>query len=121
MTSSINESIKQWLQLDLRIEQQYKELEELRVQRDKLEKNIIEHMNSNGMNKTVVKADKYKLSIATENEYTHLSYTFLEKSLSNILQDNIKAKILCEKVKANRHKAQHIYLKRSINKSIGES
>ena len=105
----------------MRIEQQYKELEELRVQRDKLEKNIIEHMNSNGMNKTVVKADKYKLSIATENEYTHLSYTFLEKSLSNILQDNIKAKILCEKVKANRHKAQHIYLKRSINKSIGES
>ena len=121
MSESINESIKQWLQLDLRIEKQNKELEELRVQREKLEKSIISYMNSNGLVKTILKADKYKLSLATENVYTHLSYTFLEKSLGTILQDNIKAKALCEKVKANRQKLQHIYLKRIISKSVGDS
>lgn len=113
----ISENIKHWLKLDLQIERQQKELEDLRQQRNTLEKTIIDSMHKNGLSKTTLTADKYKLGLATENEYTHLSYTFVEKSLSSILQDNVKAKTLCEKIKANRQKVQHVYLRRTNIKS----
>jgi hypothetical protein len=115
-TASIND-IKQWLATDLQIEKLTKQLEELRSKKDILEPKIVDNMNAMGLNKTILNIDKYKLNVMSENNYTHLSYTFLEKSLKSIMAgDEAKVKSLITQIKGKRDKKIVYYLKRSESK-----
>lgn len=113
--------IKNWIMLDVEIEKRQRELEELRNKRDASELQIINYMNKNGLSKTVLTADKYKLSLAYENVYTHLSYTFIEKTLSTIFNNPQQAKLLCNKIKTSREKTINTYIKRHLLKNITNS
>jgi hypothetical protein len=106
------DTAKQWLILDLQIEKLQNEIEALKKRRDSIEPTIIQQMATSTQPSLTI--DKYKLQLASENKYSHLSYTFLEKSLSHIIKDATKAKLLCEQIKTLRNKTSTKYIKRTL-------
>ena len=81
--------IKNYVLYDDKIKKYNKELKKLRQEKDKLEKNIINYMNKNDMNNTIINLHNGdKLSIGQSKKTESLSKQYILNKLTEYLGSN---------------------------------
>jgi len=110
------ELIKKWIQLDNQIQQMNNQVKVLRDQRDSIQEKVIPYMRKNQLDKTAIRFNNDKVYIGNENNYTNLSYKFLEEKLLDLFKDQKKVDQICQHLKNSRSKQSSLVLKHSIVK-----
>ena len=99
-TVTITQNIKSLLRLDEEIHELQDKLRELRKQKDQAEEDILTTMVERKW--STINAGKCVLSVAEKKHYSSLSYTYLEKTLSQIIPDKGQIDYVMKYVKDNR-------------------
>lgn len=99
-TVTFTQNIKTLLKLDDEIRVLQDQLKELRKQKDRTEEVILATMlERKWLN---IDAGKRVLSVAEKKHYSSLSFTYLEKTLSQIIPDKSQIEYVMKYVKDNR-------------------
>lgn len=109
------DGVKKWIDIDIEIEIKNKEIRDLRDAREKLEKQLIPYMINNDMNDVSFRYQSHKIYIANDNNYTNLSFTYIENKITQLLGKS-RAKEIITYLKQQRNKTTSKILKRGFSK-----
>tara|TARA_A100001388_G_C28698987_1_gene465155 strand:+ start:459 stop:824 length:366 start_codon:yes stop_codon:yes gene_type:complete len=112
--NKIVEYIKKYVLIDDQLKIINEKTKQLREKKAILSKFICEYAEMKRMNKKIKISDG-ELKISEKKEYTPLSYSYIEESLSKIIQDNNKVDYIIEYLKENREVKITSDIKRTKN------
>jgi len=99
---TLSQNIKTLLRVDEEIRDLQDQLKELRKQKSKTEDEIMATMIERKWNDRSIDVGNCILSIAEKKHYSSLSYTYLEKTLSQIIPDKAQIDYVMKYIKDNR-------------------
>lgn len=100
---SFAQHIKNLIRLEEEIQRLQDQLKELRKQKDETEEVILATMIERKWNdRTIDVGNKCTLSVAEKKHYSSLSFTYLEKTLSQIIPDKAQIDYVMRYLKDNR-------------------
>jgi len=111
---SFENQIQTWVQLDNQIKQLSEKTKELREKRNLLEQSILSNNIIQNTNSIPISDGKLKITNTKVTE--PLTFTYLEKSLGEIIQNETQIKIIMEHVKQKRNTKTIQEIKRFTNK-----
>jgi len=93
----LDNEVKQWLTVDNQLKLYNEKIKELRVKRNQLENNIVNHAVTNN---TLKIGDKLK--IVTVNQAEPLTFRYLEKSLGEIIKSETQVNQILDHIREKR-------------------
>lgn len=114
--STFTSGIRQWIDLDIQIDQMNQKLRKMRESREVLGTKLANYMKQNQLTKTAFNVNDNRVVFRNESKYSNLSYDYLFKCCCNYFGDTQKAQQLCQYVKEQRQKTTTPSLRRSDNK-----
>ena len=101
-TTTFTQNIKKLLRVDDEIHLLQDQLKELRKQKQKTEEEIMRTMIERNWHERSIDVGKFILSIAEKKHYSSMSYSYLEKTLSQIIPDKAQVDYVMKYLKDNR-------------------
>lgn len=112
-TSTLSQDISNYIRLDDEIQSFQEKLRELKESKSKLHDKITENMiKQNIVNKTI-SIGSSKLSIIEKKQYSSLTFSYLEDTLSKIIPDQNQVSYVIKYLKENRSIKTHKEIKRT--------
>jgi len=102
MSSSFENQIKQWLQLDNQLKELNERTKDLREKRNVLEKNITTYAASNNLFNSAIQIGDGKLKFANTKVPEPLTFKYLEKTLGEIIKNESQVETIMEYIKQKR-------------------
>ena len=100
---TLEEDIRQWIQLDNNIKQLNHEIKKIKSQKETYNNNILEHITSNNLNNAIVKFGNDKLRFMDTNYSQPLTYKFISECLYKYFDyDENKAVEIIQFIKSQR-------------------
>ena len=96
------ESIKKWVSLDNQVKAYYDKAREIREQRNALADDIMEYVDTSGLNNTTVKISDGKLRFTPTKQTSSLTLSYIEDCLYKCLGDGDIVKQTMTYIKKNR-------------------
>jgi hypothetical protein len=112
---NFKEKITEWLNLDNEIKLLNINLKELREKRDKIENEITLYSKENNLINSMIKIDDNKLKITNLKINEPITFKYLEKTLSNIINSEEQIKLIMDHIKENRQSKIIQEIKRFTN------
>jgi hypothetical protein len=84
---------QQWIIIDNKLKVLNEQIKELREKRNSLNENLIKYSNNNNNN---------KLKFVNTKVYEPLTFKYLEKSLGEIIKNDLQVKLIVEQLKIKR-------------------
>lgn len=85
---TLEEEVTRWLHLDNKLKQQNETIKELRESKNQIEGNIAEYANENNINNLSIKTNEGILKLVNVKTTSPLTFKYIEKCLSEILNDD---------------------------------
>jgi hypothetical protein len=101
-TTTFTQNIKKLLTVEDEIQLLQDQLKELRKQKQKSEEEIMRTMIERNWHDRSIDVGKYILSIAEKKHYSSMSYSYLEKTLSQIIPDKAQIEYVMKYLKDHR-------------------
>ena len=117
-TPTFEDNVRQWTILDTKIRLANSQIKEMRTMRDNLSNNVCEYMKQNGLDKRKIEIADSKIEVIEKKEYSSLTMGYLEKCLSEIIQEPDSVKHILQYIKDKRIIKKSIELKRTFNKGM---
>ena len=99
---SIQENVEKWLDIDNQIKQQNEQIKRLRNERLTVEENITLYANNNNLNNLSIKTNDGTLKLFDFKTSSPLSFKYIEKCLSEIIDDEEKVTEIINYLKEKR-------------------
>jgi hypothetical protein len=96
------QSMKKWAMLDNKIREFSEQLRELRGQKEETGSVLCHFMKSKGLDKKKIEIGDSVISIYEKNDYSSLTYGFLEKCLGEIIPEKDNVEYIIQYVKGKR-------------------
>lgn len=109
---SLDDHIQKWVSIDNQLRLANERVRDLRDKRTKITNDIIE--KNNIINNKIPVSDGH-LKIVTINTSEPLTFTYLEKSLKEIIKNENQVKLILDHIRNRRSIKSNIEIKRSIN------
>ena len=100
---SIQSYVKEWVILDNNVKKITKEIIELRKQKTELNDNIFKYLKDNDMTDTTINISDGKLNFVTTQNYSTLTFKFLEECLNDYFKDDNTTKEILKYIKSKRN------------------
>ena len=100
--TTLSQLVQQYLQLDEELHAINTQQKELREKRTQVQDKIIEHMKEHDLEHRTLKTGKTQLSIISRKQYSTISFSYLEKTLSKLIPDNSRVHSILQYLRDNR-------------------
>ena len=100
---SFENQIQQWIQIDNQLRQLSEKIKELRNNKNSIEANINNYVESNNLNNTIIKITDGKIKFTKNKVQEALTFKYLEKSLKEIIKNDSQLNLIIEHLKQNRN------------------
>ena len=126
MTEPINtredfeQNMKKWAILDNKIRELSEQLKQMRGQKEETGSVLCQFMKSKGIDKKKIEIGDSVISIYEKNDYSSLTYGFLEKCLGEIIPEKDNVEYIIQYVKGKREVKKSNDLRR-VFKNIGKN
>jgi hypothetical protein len=95
--------IQQWVQIDNQLKTMNEKVKDLREQRNSLTNNITKYAVSNNLYGKNINISNERIQISNTKLAEPLTFKYLEKTLSEIIQNESQVKLIIEKLKQKRN------------------
>ena len=99
---SFENQIQQWVSLDNQLKQINDKAREIREKRTRLTENITNYAQNNNLYNNIINISDGKLRFSNTKTPETLTFKYLEKSLSEIIKNELQVKTIIEHLKQNR-------------------
>jgi septal ring factor EnvC (AmiA/AmiB activator) len=99
---SFENKVQQWVQLDNQLRKLNEQVKQLRDQRNSLETNLTSYAKTNNMSDSTIKVNNDRLKFVDTKVQAPLTYKFLEKTLGEVIRNEVQAKQIVEQIKEKR-------------------
>ena len=100
--NNLKNEIQTWMCLDNEIKSLNEKTKELREKRNSLENKITNYANSNNLLNSIIQIDNEKLKITNTKVAEPLTFKYLEKTLNDVIKNEIHIKKIMEHLKEKR-------------------
>ena len=110
------ENIKNWVIADSQLKIIHEKTKKIRDFKKKLSNEIVSYMKNKEITNSKIQISDGTLSICNKKEYTTLTFSYLEKSLANIIPDKSHIDYIIKYLKDNREVSEELDIRRVYNK-----
>ena len=115
--TTLSKLVQQYIQLDEELDAIHSEQKVLREKRTQVQTQIIEYMKEHDLEHRTLKTGKTQLSIVSRKQYSTISFSYLEKTLSKLISDNSQVLSILQYLRDNRDVKQITELRyNTVNK-----
>jgi hypothetical protein len=114
------QNMKKWAILDNKIRELSEQLKEMRGQKEETGSVLCQFMKSKGIDKKKIEIGDSVISIYEKNDYSSLTYGFLEKCLGEIIPEKDNVEYIIQYVKGKREVKKSNDLRR-VFKNTGKN
>jgi hypothetical protein len=114
------QNMKKWAMLDNKIRELSEQLKEMRGQKEETGSVLCQFMKSKGIDKKKIEIGDSVISIYEKNDYSSLTYGFLEKCLGEIIPEKDNVEYIIQYVKGKREVKKSNDLRR-VFKNTGKN
>lgn len=100
--NAFHENIKKWTLLDSRIKVINEKTKEMREMRNRIESDIVRHLEENNMTHRKISVNDSELKIVEKKEYGTLTYSYIEECLGKLIPDKSQVDYVIQYIKDNR-------------------
>ena len=100
---SFESRIQQWVSVDNQLKKINEQTKELREKRNELEQNITAYAQSNNLSNATVKIGDGRLKFANTRVPEPLTFKYLEKTLSSVINNETQVNLIMDQIKQNRN------------------
>jgi hypothetical protein len=101
-TSNFSQSVQKYILVDEEIQKLQNQIKTLREQKHDLQDKITTTMNTNNWQNRSLEIGNFELSLTERKQYSSLSYTYLEKTLSQIIPDKTQLEYVLKYLREKR-------------------
>jgi len=113
---SLENNIRQWVQLDNKLKQLNQEHRNIKQEHNKLSSLIIDTLSSRHDNTRIVKISDGRLNISNVNHYQPITFNYLKQVLNKYFNNSTDADKLLDFIKKNREMESSTVIKRTYDK-----
>jgi hypothetical protein len=99
---SFENNIKQWIAVDNQLKTLNDKMKTLRDTRNVLSGNITDYAKQNNLSNSTVNVGDEKLKFVNSKVQTPLTFKFLEKTLGEVIRNDVQAKLIVDQIKDKR-------------------
>jgi len=99
---SFENNIKQWIAVDNQLKTLNDKMKTLRDTRNVLSGNITDYAKQNNLSNSTVNIGDEKLKFVNSKVQTPLTFKFLEKTLGEVIRNEVQAKLIVDQIKDKR-------------------
>lgn len=99
---SFENNIKQWIAVDNQLKSLNDKMKTLRDTRNALTGNITDYAKQNNLSNSTVNIGDEKLKFVNSKVQTPLTFKFLEKTLGEVIRNDVQAKLIVDQIKDKR-------------------
>ena len=114
--NAFHENIKKWTLLDSRIKVINEKTKEMREMRNRIECDIVRHLEENNMTHRKISVNDCELKIVEKKEYGTLTYSYIEECLGKLIPDKSQVDYVIQYIKDNRPVKTVKELRSAVNK-----
>ena len=114
--NAFHENIKKWTLLDSRIKVINEKTKEMREMRNRIESDIVRHLEENNMTHRKISVNDSELKIVEKKEYGTLTYSYIEECLGKLIPDKSQVDYVIQYIKDNRPVKTVKELRSAVNK-----
>jgi hypothetical protein len=114
--NAFHENIKKWALLDSRIKLINEKTKEMREMRNRIECDIVRHLEENNMTHRKISVNDSELKIVEKKEYGTLTYSYIEECLGKLIPDKSQVDYVIQYIKDNRPVKTVKELRSAVNK-----
>ena len=114
--NAFHENIKKWTLLDSRIKVINEKTKEMREMRNRIECDIVRHLEENNMTHRKISVNDCELKIVEKKEYGTLTYSYIEECLGKWIPDKSQVDYVIQYIKDNRPVKTVKELRSAVNK-----
>lgn len=115
-SSSFEQQVQQWIQLDNEIKEWNERIKSAREKRQQLESNLNKYASANNLTDSAVQVNGIKIKFTTTRVAEPLTFRYLEKSLSQVIRNPAQSKVILDYLKENRETRSLPEIRRYTNK-----
>jgi HD superfamily phosphohydrolase len=112
---SFENNIQQWIAVDNQMKTLNDKMKTLRETRNDLSENITDYAKKNNLSNSTVNIGNEKLKFVNTKVQQPLTFKFLEKTLGEVIRNEVQAKQIVEKIKDKREATVVPEIKRFSN------
>ena len=101
-STSFENKIQQWIQLDNQLKKLNEQTKQLREQRNSLESNLTSYAKTNNIVDTTIKVNNDKLKFVDTKVPEPLTFKYLEKTLGEIIKNENQVQLIMDHIKQKR-------------------
>jgi uncharacterized coiled-coil DUF342 family protein len=113
--TGFEESIQKWVSIDNQIKLLNEKMKELRDKRSELSDSISSYVDDNNLQNATVQISDGRLRFANTRVQEPLTFKYLEKSLGEVIKNEVQVKQILEYLKKNRESKMVPEIKRLSN------
>jgi len=118
--TQLSEKVRRWTILDTMLKRIQEKTKEMRSEKQELTASICEIMTQNNLQRKKIAIQDGEIRMFEKNDYTPLSYAYLEECLGEIIEDKDQVEYVLEYLK-NRRESKTSYDLRRTYKSLDDS
>jgi len=111
--TQLTEKVRRWTLLDTMLKRIQEKTKEMRTEKQELTEDICEIMQQNNLQRKKIAIQDGEIRMFERNEYTPLSYGYLEECLGEIIEDKDQVEYVLQHIKDNRETRTSYDLKRT--------
>lgn len=105
------ENIKEWNNINKKIESIQEDLNNLKSKKNIIKNNIISYVENNNLNNAIININNNQLRFISCKSFQPLTYKFLKQCLNDCISNDEQADLLFEYIKAKRSINQYLDIK----------
>lgn len=113
--TGFEESIQKWVSIDNQIKLLNEKMKELRDKRSELNDSISSYVDDNNLQNATIQISDGRLRFASTRVQEPLTFKYLEKSLGEVIKNEVQVKQILEYLKKNRESKMVPEIKRLSN------
>ena len=117
-SSSLEQDLRAWAQLDNKIRAATAELKTLRTNRDEIGTRVCDTMKQRGIENKKIDTGDSVITLYEKNDYSSLTYGYVEKCLGEIITDKEHVTHIMNYLKSKREVKKSTDLRRTFKKEV---
>jgi len=112
----LTNSIQKWVTIDTQLKLVNEKVKKMKEIKNILNDQICNYMTKNNLSKNTIGISDGELKIHEKNEYSSISFTYIERCLAEIISDKAQVDYIIKYLKDNREVTKSIDIKRTYKK-----
>jgi flagellar basal body P-ring protein FlgI len=110
------ENIQKWVVLDKQLKLIHEKTKEIRENKNKITHDICNYIQNKNLTNTKIEISDGELKMYEKKEYSPLTFSYIEDSLSKIITDKSQINYIIQFLKQNREIKSSVDIRRTLHK-----